>query len=63
MDHVAVEENGNNNPLEIKSNLNYDEVENYWNGKGRKPKESNVYSGLLELAVYTKSDQILFTKM
>lgn len=45
---------GANNPLEIKSNLNYDAVANYLNGKGDKPKESNVYSGLLELATYAK---------
>ena len=45
---------GNNNPLEIKSNLNYMHLVNYWNGKTAKPpKESDVYSGLLELAIYT----------
>ncbi len=45
---------GNNNPLEIKSNLNYNHLVNYWNGKTEKPpKESDVYSGLLELAIYT----------
>ncbi|MGH2648504.1 MAG: glycoside hydrolase family 5 protein, partial [Ginsengibacter sp.] len=45
---------GNNNPLEIKSNLNYMHLVNYWNGKTPKPpKESDVYSGLLELAIYT----------
>jgi endoglucanase len=45
---------GNNNPLEIKSNLNYMHLVNYWNGKTSKPpKESDVYSGLLEFAIYT----------
>ncbi len=45
---------GNNNPLEIKPNLNYLRLVNYWNGKTAKPpKESDVYSGLLELAIYT----------
>ena len=53
---------GSNNPLEIKSNLNYDEVKNYMNGKGRKPKESDVYSGLLELAVYAKLENNIFHK-
>ena len=53
---------GANNPLEIKSNLNYDEVKNYMNGTGRKPKESNVYSGLLELAVYAKLENNIFHK-
>ncbi len=45
---------GNNNPLEIKSNLNYNSLADYWNGKTPKPpKESDVYSGLIELAIYT----------
>jgi endoglucanase len=45
---------GVNNPLQIRSNLNYQDVLNYWNGKGEKPRESNAYSGLLELAAYTR---------
>jgi hypothetical protein len=32
------------------------------NGNGRKPKESNVYSGLLELAVYAKLENNIFHK-
>lgn len=53
---------GSNGPLEIQSNLNYDEVRNYLNGKGRKPKESNVYSGLLEVAVYSRLENNIFHK-
>ena len=53
---------GNNNPLEIKSNLNYEDLLKYWNGKGPKPKESNVYSGLLELATYTRFETNIFHK-
>ncbi|MBE7170369.1 MAG: cellulase family glycosylhydrolase [Williamsia sp.] len=52
---------GHNNPLEIKSNLNYNSLADYWNGRTKNPpKESNVYSGLLELAVYTniRSNQV-----
>lgn len=46
---------GHNNPLQIRSNLNYDDLVEYWNGKRKDPpKESNVYSGLLEMATYTK---------
>ena len=45
---------GNNNPLQIRSNLNYMRLVDYWNGKAAEPpKESDVYSGLLELAIYT----------
>ncbi|MCW3093750.1 MAG: glycosyl hydrolase family 5 [Ferruginibacter sp.] len=53
---------GFNNPLEIKSNLNYDDLLSYWNGKGKQPKESNVYSGLLELATYTRLEANVFHK-
>ena len=53
---------GSNNPLEIRSNLNYDAVKNYMNGAGRKPKESNVYSGSLELAEYVKIENCIFHK-
>ena len=45
---------GFNNPLQIKSNHNYDNLVDYWNGKkDSPPKESDVYSGLLELATYS----------
>lgn len=40
---------GNNNPFEIKSNLNYDRIVRYWNGQGPRPSESDAYSGLMEL--------------
>lgn len=53
---------GFNNPLQIRSNLNYDDVVAYWSGRGRKPKESNAYSGLLELATYTKLESNIFHK-
>lgn len=53
---------GGNNPLEIRSNLNYDALVNYWNGKGKRPKESNVYSGLLELATYAKLETNFYHK-
>ena len=46
---------GSNNPLQIRTNHNYQHLLEYWNGKREKPpKESDVYSGLLELATYTK---------
>lgn len=46
---------GFNNPLQVRSNLNYDRLVDYWNGKATEPpKESDVYSGLLEMATYTK---------
>lgn len=53
---------GANNPLQIRSNLNYQQVLRYWSGKGPKPKESNAYSGLLELATYTKLETNIYHK-
>jgi len=50
---------GANNPMEIKSNLNYNDVVSYINGNGNKPKESNVYSGLMELATYTRLENTI----
>ncbi|GAC1424888.1 MAG: hypothetical protein NVSMB7_01040 [Chitinophagaceae bacterium] len=46
---------GANNPLQIRSNHNYEALLAYWNGKRENPpRESDVYSGLLELATYTR---------
>ncbi len=46
---------GANNPLQVKTNHNYEALRAYWNGqRPNPPKESDVYSGLLELATYTK---------
>ena len=53
---------GSNNPLQIRSNPNYDQVVSYWNGRGQKPKESNAYSGLLELATYAKFESNIYHK-
>ncbi|MGF7040517.1 cellulase family glycosylhydrolase [Mucilaginibacter lappiensis] len=50
---------GNNNPIEIQSNLNYDDVTNYLNTGKHKPKESNVYSGTLEMATYAKLENAI----
>ncbi|WP_269428368.1 cellulase family glycosylhydrolase [Pedobacter punctiformis] len=50
---------GFNNPMEIKSNLNYNSVVKYMNEGGNKPKESNVYSGLMELATYVKLENTI----
>ena len=50
---------GFNNPMEIKANPNYNAVVNYMNNGGNKPKESNVYSGMMELAFYTKLENTI----
>jgi len=50
---------GFNNPIEIPSNPNYDDVTNYLNTGRNKPKESNVYSGTLEMATYAKLENAI----
>lgn len=46
---------GNNNPLEIKSNANYNRVVDYWNGRGRvqEPTHEEALKGLMDLAAST----------
>ena len=53
---------GFNNPLEIKSNENYNGVLNYWSGKGEKPAAGSAYAGLLELANSAKLENNIFHK-
>ena len=45
---------GNNNPLEIKSNSNYDRVVDYFNGRGKNaaPSATDARNGLMELAAH-----------
>ena len=50
---------GANNPLQIRSNPNYDQIVRYWNGRGRKPNASNSYSGLMELALDTRLENTI----
>ncbi len=49
---------GNNNPLQIKSNADYNALTDYWNGKkSQPPPKENVYKGLMELAANTKCER------
>ncbi|MCX2573219.1 cellulase family glycosylhydrolase [Pedobacter sandarakinus] len=50
---------GANNPMEIKSNPNFEAVVKYLDNGGEKPKESNVYSGLMELAIYSRLENTI----
>jgi endoglucanase len=53
---------GNNNPLEIKSNSNYDKLINYFNGNGTKPSTADAYKGLMQLATDAKTGATVFHK-
>lgn len=47
---------GLNNPIEIKSNTDYDAVLAYWSKKGAKPSPEQAYKGVMELARATHID-------
>lgn len=45
---------GINNPLQIRSNSNYEKIINYWKGKGEKPSAEESFKGLMQLASDTR---------
>ena len=51
---------GFNNPLEIRSDSNYDKILNYWSGKGEKPAADGAFSGLMQLAGNTKLENAIY---
>jgi aryl-phospho-beta-D-glucosidase BglC (GH1 family) len=53
---------GNNNPLEIKTNANYDNLINYFNGNGAQPSATDAYKGLMQLAADAKAGAAVFHK-
>jgi aryl-phospho-beta-D-glucosidase BglC (GH1 family) len=53
---------GNNNPMQIKSNKEYDKVLEYWAGKGPKPTAAEAGKGLMELAAATKLENTVIKR-
>ena len=53
---------GNNNPLQIKSSVNYDSVLNFWNGKGLKPTAATAAMALIDLANNAKQQNNIYHK-
>lgn len=53
---------GNNNPLQVRSNPEYDAVLKYWNGHGSKPAAAVAEKGLLKLAEDLKIEHNIFHK-
>jgi endoglucanase len=45
---------GINNPLQVRSNTNYEKIINYWKGKGEKPSAEESFQGLMQLAGDTR---------
>lgn len=51
---------GVSSPLEIPANHNFMHLVNYLNGTEEAPKESDVYSGTIEAAVYSKLENCIY---
>lgn len=51
---------GHNNPLQVRSNHQYDAVLKYWNSKGSKPARADAQRGLFELANNLKLESNIF---
>ncbi|MBF9254102.1 cellulase family glycosylhydrolase [Pontibacter sp. 172403-2] len=53
---------GFNNPLEIKVNPGYQQLLNYWEGKGPKPTADEAYTALMQLAENTRLENCIYHK-
>ncbi|WP_207511114.1 cellulase family glycosylhydrolase [Longitalea luteola] len=53
---------GNNNPMQIRSNKEYDKVLEYWSGKGPKPTAAEACKGLMELAAATRLENTVIKR-
>lgn len=53
---------GKNNPLQVKSNPEYQRLINYWKGSGSKPEAANAFKGLMQLAEDSKAENTVFHK-
>jgi hypothetical protein len=53
---------GFNNPLEIKSNEDYDKLVAYWSGRGPTPAADAAYKGLMELARSARLENAVYHK-
>jgi endoglucanase len=53
---------GNNNPMQVPSNPDYDKVVAYWSGNGPKPSEQEAYHGVMKLAAATKLENTVIKR-
>ena len=53
---------GNNNPMQIKSNPDYEKVLAYWNNNGAKPTEAEAYNGVMNLATSAKLENTVIKR-
>lgn len=53
---------GYNNPLQVKQNKGYDQLLNYWKGKGAKPSSVEAFNALMQLTEDIKAENNIFHK-
>jgi hypothetical protein len=53
---------GNNNPMQVQSNPDYDKILAYWSGHGVKPSEQEAYNGVMQLAAATKLENTVIRR-
>ncbi|HWI91638.1 MAG TPA: cellulase family glycosylhydrolase [Flavisolibacter sp.] len=53
---------GNNNPMQILSNPNYDKILAYWSGRGPKPTAEEAFDGVMKLASSAKLENTVIKK-
>lgn len=53
---------GNNNPMQIVSNSNYDKILAYWSGRGARPTKEEAYEGLMKLASSARLENTIIKK-
>jgi endoglucanase len=53
---------GNNNPMQVPSNTDYDKILAYWAGHGPRPSEKEAYDGLMHLAAATKLENTIIKR-
>jgi aryl-phospho-beta-D-glucosidase BglC (GH1 family) len=53
---------GNNNPMQIQSNKDYDKVLAFWSGKGQRPSKAEAYNGLMQLAAATRLENTIIKR-
>ncbi len=51
-----LKKSGINNPMQVKINKGFEQIINYWSGKGKKPSKGQATEGLLQFAKNTKAE-------
>jgi endoglucanase len=53
---------GNNNPMQVQSNKDYEKILAFWLAKGPKPSAAVAYNGLMQLAAATKLENTIIKR-